>query len=111
MTALRCGLLARRIEPHANVEAGDRVCITTGPMADMEGILDRQKNELRVVLRLEMIGRSVAVEVGAEEIAYVGDAPKLPGSMAWRELSPTMTRGLSLSRQTTVWRSRCYVRN
>jgi transcription antitermination factor NusG len=71
MASLRGGLLAHKIEPHPNVEVGDRVCITTGPMAGMEGVLDRQKNELRVVLRLEMIGRSVAVEVGAEEISYV----------------------------------------
>jgi transcription antitermination factor NusG len=72
MTSLRNGLLAHRIAPHPNVEVGDRVCITTGPMAGMEGILSRQKNELRVVLLLEMIGRSVVVEVGAEEICYVG---------------------------------------
>jgi transcription antitermination factor NusG len=72
ISALRDGLLAYRMEPHANLEVGDRVCITAGPMTGMEGILERQKNGLRVVLRLEMIGRSVAVEVGAEEISYVG---------------------------------------
>jgi transcription antitermination factor NusG len=75
MTSLRAGLLARRMEPHPDVEVGDQVCITTGPMAGMEGILCRQKNELRVVLRLEMIGRSVAVEVGTKEICYVGSRP------------------------------------
>lgn len=74
ISALRGGLLAHRIEPHLNVEAGDRVCITTGPMAGMEGTLVRQKNELRVILTLEMIGRSVAVEVGASEISYIGAA-------------------------------------
>jgi len=72
ITALRAGLLTRTIEPHSNLEVGDRVCITTGPIAGMEGILERQKNELRVVLKLEMIGRSVSVEVGAEEIELVG---------------------------------------
>jgi transcription antitermination factor NusG len=66
--ALRSGLLTNRIEPHPNLEAGDRVCITTGPMAGIEGILQRHKNGVRVVLKLEMIGRSVAVEVGTEEI-------------------------------------------
>jgi transcription antitermination factor NusG len=71
ITALRDGLLAYRIVPHPNVELGDRVTITTGPMTGMEGILLRHKNELRVILRLEMIGRSVAVEVGAEEISSV----------------------------------------
>jgi hypothetical protein len=35
-------------------------------MTGMEAILERHKNELRVVLKLEMIGRSVSVAVGAE---------------------------------------------
>jgi transcription antitermination factor NusG len=72
IASLRGGLLTHRIEPHPNVEFGDRVCITAGPFAGMEGIVDRQKNELRVVLKLEMIGRSVVVEVGSGEISYIG---------------------------------------
>lgn len=87
ITALRGGLLRYKIEPHPNIEAGDRVCITTGPMAGMEGILDRQKNDMRVVLRLEMIGRSVAVEVGAYEISYVGAGERQPPLLVWHELS------------------------
>ena len=70
---LRAGLLAHRIQPHPNLEVGDRVCIRTGPMSGIEGIVDRHKNGLRVVLRLEMIGRSIAVEVGTSEVSYVGD--------------------------------------
>jgi transcription antitermination factor NusG len=83
MTSLRDGLLAHRIKPHPNVEVGDRVCITTGPMVGMEGILCRQKNELRVVVRLEMIGRSVAVEVGAEDISYAGNTHTYPRLIAY----------------------------
>lgn len=66
--ALRDGLLVHRIEPHPDLEVGDRVRIKTGPMMGTEGILERRKNDLRVILRLEMLARSVAVEVGAEEI-------------------------------------------
>jgi len=84
VTALRSGLLAHRIEPHPTVEAGDRVCITTGPMAGMEGILVRQKNELRVILTLEMIGRSVAVEVGKAEISYVGTRGAYSPVLTWQ---------------------------
>lgn len=69
---LRAGLHARRIRPHSGLVVGDRVSIVTGPFAGMEGVLERQKNELRVVLRIEMIGRSMSVEVGAEEIAPLG---------------------------------------
>lgn len=68
ISGLRDGLLKCEIEPHPGLEVGDRVSITTGPMAGMEGVLDRQKNTFRVVLKLEMIGRSVAVEVDLEDI-------------------------------------------
>lgn len=73
---LRAGLVAHRIEPHPNLEVGDRVRIKTGPMAGLEGILDRHKNGLRIVLKLEMIGRSIALEVGAAEVSYVGEQRK-----------------------------------
>jgi len=88
---LREGLLAHRIEPHLNLEAGDRVRIKTGPMAGMEGILDRHKSGLRIVLKLEMIGRSIAVEVGAAEVSYVGEqrasAPHFAGQQLFERAS------------------------
>jgi transcription antitermination factor NusG len=87
IASLRGGLLTHRIEPHPNVGAGDRVCITTGPLAGMEGIVDRQKNELRVVLKLEMIGRSVVVEVGAAEISYIGATTARAPALSWYESS------------------------
>ena len=68
ITSLREGLLVNKIEPHANVEVGEVVRITRGAFAGAEGILERRKNDLRVVLRLEMLARSVSVEVDASEI-------------------------------------------
>lgn len=72
VTALRDGLLMYKIEPHPNVEVGELVRIKTGPLAGAEGILERRKNDLRVVLRLEMLARSVSVEVAAAEIESCG---------------------------------------
>ena len=83
ITGLRDGLLTHGIEPHPGLEVGDRVRITTGPMADMVGILDRQKNGFRVVLSLEMIGRSVAVEVDVASIEPAG-APMRAGARSSR---------------------------
>jgi transcription antitermination factor NusG len=83
---LRAGLLAHRIEPHPDLEVGDRVRINTGPMAGMEGILDRRKNGLRIVLKLEMIGRSIAVEVGAAEVSLVGEQRKSASVVAGQGL-------------------------
>jgi transcription antitermination factor NusG len=77
--SLRGGLLARRIEPHPGVSLGDRVRITNGPMAGAEGVLERRKNDLRVILRLEMLARSVSVEVSATEIEHAGAITELPG--------------------------------
>lgn len=68
ITSLRDGLLRHLIEPHTGVAVGDWVRIKAGPMAGAQGVLERRKNELRVVLRLEMLDRSVSVEVGAEQI-------------------------------------------
>ena len=42
--------------------------IKSGLMTGVEGILIRKKNEFRVVLTIDTIMRSVAVEVGVDDI-------------------------------------------
>ena len=69
--SLRIGLEQRRFEPHPYLVVGERVRIKAGPMEGMEGILLRKKNELRVVLTLDLIKRSVAVEVDAQDVEPV----------------------------------------
>ncbi|MFZ0816547.1 MAG: UpxY family transcription antiterminator [Candidatus Sulfotelmatobacter sp.] len=76
--ALRNGAGRRRIEPHAYLVIGERVRIKAGPMTGMEGVLLRKKNNFRVVLALDVIMRSVAVEVDAEDLEPVRTAPGLP---------------------------------
>jgi len=66
--ALRSGLGQRRVEPHPYLVIGERVRIKCGPMAGMEGILVRKKNNFRVVLALDVIMQSVAVEVDADDL-------------------------------------------
>jgi transcription antitermination factor NusG len=72
IASLQQGLLAHKIEPHPDLEVGELVRITTGPLAGAEGILERRKNDFRVVLKLEMLARSVSVEVAASEIEWCG---------------------------------------
>ena len=69
--ALRAGLALRSLQPHPYLVAGERVRIQVGAMAGMEGILLRRKNELRVVLTIDLIQRSVAVEMDAQDVAPV----------------------------------------
>jgi transcription antitermination factor NusG len=68
-----CASVAARLhmEPHPYLVVGHRVRIMRGPLAGVEGILVRRKNALRVVLSLDLIARSAAVEVDSLDIERV----------------------------------------
>ena len=69
MEILRAGLAERlRAEPHPFLVAGRHVRIAAGPFAGLEGILKQKKSGVRVVVSLELIQRSVAVEVEAADL-------------------------------------------
>jgi transcription antitermination factor NusG len=55
-------------EPHPFLNAGDPVRIISGPMTGLEGILIRRKQQLRLVLSVQVIMRSIAIEVGEFDI-------------------------------------------
>lgn len=54
-----------RVEPHPFLKYGDLVRVTTGPLRGIEGVLVRKKNLTRLVLSIEMLMKSVAVEIDA----------------------------------------------
>lgn len=66
--SLRSGLHLRSCEPHAFISAGDLVRIVSGPLMGASGVVMRTSQKLRVVLSIELIQRSVAVEVSVDEI-------------------------------------------
>jgi transcription antitermination factor NusG len=66
--ALRCGLEQTPAQPHPLVTAGQRVRIRSGALAGFDGIVVRHKNGFRVVLTLEHIMQSYAIEVGLEDL-------------------------------------------
>lgn len=72
ITSLREGLAAHKIQPYPSVEVGDRVRIIAGAMTGMEGTLIQKKNELRVVLKVAMLERCMAVEVTTADVEYLG---------------------------------------
>jgi transcription antitermination factor NusG len=77
MEILRKGLCqGLRAEPHPFLTIGRRVRITAGPFAGLEGVLKRKKSNLRVVVSLELIQRSVAVDVDAADVQGVVSARK-----------------------------------
>jgi transcription antitermination factor NusG len=67
--ALRNGLTQRiYAEPHPYLTAGRRVRVCRGPLLGTEGILIRWKDKFRVVISLDVLMRSVAVEVDAADL-------------------------------------------
>jgi transcription antitermination factor NusG len=74
---LQEGLRQGRIEPHPYLTVGTRVRIRSGVMAGMEGVLVRKKNKFRVVLTLDVIMKSVTVEV---EIGDIEPVSRVSGS-------------------------------
>ena len=59
------------VEPHPFLNIGDRVRIVAGPLAGWEGILTRRRQELRLVLSIQIIMRSISVEVSELDIEPV----------------------------------------
>jgi transcription antitermination factor NusG len=78
--SLRSGLQHCKFEPHPYLVIGERARIKAGPLAGMEGVLVRKKNDLRVVLTLELIMKSVAVEVEAENLESVAMSMRAHGA-------------------------------
>jgi transcription antitermination factor NusG len=65
---LRTATAKLEAEPHPYLSCGDRVRLVAGALTGLEGILIRRKHEYRVVLSIEAIMRSIAVEVSEFEI-------------------------------------------
>jgi len=57
------------IEPHPSLDSGDRVRVKTGPLKDLEGIFIRRKNSYRLILSIELLGKAIAVEINAANVA------------------------------------------
>ena len=72
MDGLRQGLSNQVYgEPHPYLKIGRRVRVVHGPLAGAEGILIRKKDRFRVVLSIDLIMRSVALEVDAADLEPV----------------------------------------
>jgi transcription antitermination factor NusG len=63
-----------RVEPHPFLKCGDQVRVIRGSLEGVKGILTRKKNLIRLVLSVEMLAQSVAVEVNAADVE-----PVVPG--------------------------------
>jgi transcription antitermination factor NusG len=90
-----------RVEPYPYLNCGERIRVTRGPLEGVQGILVRRKNLYRLVLSVDMLIQSVAVEVDAldvepapaRDLAGAFSAQQCPGAgKSYESLLPTPYR-------------------
>lgn len=79
------------VEPHPYLKCGMQVRVTRGSLEGVEGLLVRKKNQFRLILSVEMLAQSVAVEVDAADVEPCA-APVAAGT-----LSPTSFAGVRVA--------------
>jgi transcription antitermination factor NusG len=67
------------VETHPYLQSGDRVRIKAGPLTGLEGILTRRKGLARLVVSMDMLGRSAAVEIDDSNVERIGTLPATKG--------------------------------
>ncbi len=68
-------------EPHPFLKSGDRVRVKSGPLGGLEGVLVRKKNFYRLVLSVELLVKSISVEVDVADVERVdNDYSSMPTS-------------------------------
>ena len=82
---LRTAIQYRLVDPFPYLKIGARARIRTGPLAGLEGIVHRKDGRLRVVLSVDLIQRSFAVYVDADEL----EPCKEPNLEGFRTVPPS----------------------
>jgi len=73
---IRSGLSA---EPHPDIEVGDTVRLTDGPLCGLEGVLERHRDSDRLVVSVTLLKRSVAVEIDRAWVDQVAQKAQARG--------------------------------
>jgi transcription antitermination factor NusG len=63
--------VAHVLEPHPYLRVGRRIRVRNGPLQGLEGIIVRKKDRCRLIFSIDLIMRSVAVEVDEGEVEFV----------------------------------------
>lgn len=59
---------AKGVSPHPYLRTGRRVRVRSGPMEGLEGIVVRRKDRCRIVFSIDLLQRSVAVELDEADL-------------------------------------------
>ncbi len=69
--SLRAFLAFRKAEPFPYLATGKRVMVQAGPLAGLEGIVIRRKGRMRIVVSIDAIQRSIALELEAADVRLI----------------------------------------
>ena len=59
------------IDPHPYLKVGSVVRVRKGPLKGIEGILIEKRNHWRIVVSVELLGKSISAEVSADQIEAI----------------------------------------
>jgi len=62
---------SRSLQPHPYLRVGRRVRVRSGPLQGLEGVIVRRKDRCRIVFSIDLIMRSIAVEVDEPDVELV----------------------------------------
>jgi transcription antitermination factor NusG len=73
------------LNPHPFLVEGDRVRVLRGPLAGVSGILHRHRDVSRLILSIELLGRSAAVEIDSSVVERISGPQQRLGYQSWTE--------------------------
>jgi len=65
----KCVSHDNQVQPHPYLQAGRRAQVKSGPLQGLQGIILRRKKRTRFIVSLDLIMRSVAVEIDETDLA------------------------------------------
>jgi len=72
MESIRCLMISGLpMQAHSYLAAGDHVQVCAGPLQGVTGILERFKNQYRVIINVELLQKAVSVEVELSNLRRV----------------------------------------
>ena len=77
MELLRRIIACKTIEPHPFLTKGDKVRVMTGPLAGVIGVVLKKGNGLRFIVTLDMIGKSVSLQIDGTALELIGSHASL----------------------------------
>lgn len=64
---------AEVVDPWPYLNEGTRVLVREGPLIGMEGYIVERKNQRKIVVTVDLLGRAVAAEIGTADVQPVGE--------------------------------------